>query len=268
MLAIAAVATTAGAQPAGKAPAKPPAAKKPSPLAGDVAALLGTDVEAAARAATTLGGSPSPAAHDALLDALALGLPPAVAVPAFAALVQHPAPPDVTALRRYAGHRDPAVRSAALGALAGYPDPAARRAIVGGLSDRVPAVRAAAAAAAGKGRVRDAVEPLLALLALGEEAAARGLAQMADPDLARKIADQYGKVPDASLALCLGFVLKRADFGPDPARVEIVRALSKIQDRAAYAALSEYLEQSPKTPARPSRQEAQMIVDARAGGAR
>jgi HEAT repeat protein len=256
------------AQPAPKAPAPKKGGKagaaQISPA--DVAALNGADLEPAAKAAEVLGANASPAAHDALLDALALGLAPAVAVPAMTALGQHPAPPDVAALRRYAGHHTPGVRIAALATLALYPDPAGHAAIVAGLKDPVGMVRTAAAGAAAKGRVKAAVEPLLALLAKGEDSSARALAQLADPALARKLADQLGKVPEPQLALALGGVLKRADFGPDEARVEIVRAIAKIQDRAALDALSDYLATSPKTPPRASRTEAQMVLEARVGG--
>jgi len=249
-------ASVAVAQPAGKK----------GDLAGDAAALVGADLERAAKAATALGGMAAPAAHDALLDGLALGLPPAVAAPALAALAVHPAPPDVPALRRYAGHHNPTVRSAALSALAVYPDPASRATIVAGLHDPQAMVRSAAAGSAARGRVRDAVDPLLQLLAKGEEPAARALSQLADPVLAAKIADQLGKVPEAMLAACLGGILVRTDFGPDPARVEIVRAIAKLQDVAAVKALTEYLDATAKLPPRPSRAEAQMIVEARLGG--
>lgn len=263
------------AQPA---EAPPPAAKKapkpPKPKAGrakvdlsaEIAALNGADLEAAAKAADALGASAEPAAHDALIDALALGLPPAVTTNAFNALVKHPAPPDVAALRRYATHQTPNVRSAAIGALAMYPDPNAKLAVIAGLRDPVASVRSAAATAAGKGRIRDAVEPLLKLLAKGEEAAAHALAAMADTDLARKLADQLGKVPEASLALALGLILRRPDFGPDAERVEIVRAIAKIADSSAVTVLTDYLDATPKNPPRPSRQEAQGVVEARLGG--
>jgi HEAT repeat protein len=139
---------------------------------------------------------------------------------------------------------------------------------VAGLRDPAGSVRNAAAVAAARGRVRDAVDTMLLLLAKGEESSARALAALADPDLARKIADHLGKVPDASLALCLGQILKRGDFGPDPARVEIVRAIAKIQDSSAIAALTDYLDATPKNPPRPSRQEAELVVEARLGGKR
>jgi HEAT repeat protein len=270
------VSSTALAQPAPKHPAPAPkaapkaAAKKGakvdlSPL---VAGLHSANAEDAAKAADSLGASTDPAAHDALLDALAFGLPSPVAVPAITALAQHPAPPDVLALRRYAEHHNPAVRGAAFGALALYPDPAAHAAVVAGLHDPVGIVRGAAAGAAAQGKVRESVDTLFALLAKGEEPAARALAQMADGDLARKIGDQLGKVPDAMLALSLGILLRRADFGPDTARVDVVHALAKISDQSATSALTDYLDATPKNPPRPSRNEAQKIVEARVGGAK
>jgi HEAT repeat protein len=158
------------------------------------------------------------------------------------------------------------VRSAALAALAGYPDPQAHAAVVAGLHDPTASVRAAAATAAGKARVREAVDSLMALLAKGEDPAGKALAAMADPELARRIAEQLGSVPDTALAQCLGGILKRADFGPDPARVEIVRAIAKIQDQVAVTVLTDYVDSTPKNPIRPSRKEAETIVEARLGG--
>jgi HEAT repeat protein len=262
---------TPGKKPA-KAPKKAPAGKPgqapdlKTDLGPAIAALNGANNDGAIKAAQTLGASADPAAHDALLDALAFGLSPNVAIAAMAALVAHPAPPDVIALVRYASHRNPGVRSAAIGGLAVYPASPARKALVGALRDEDPAVRGAAAAAAAKGRAREAVEPLFELLARSEDGASKALAAMADPDLARKIGDQVGKVPEPILATTLGLVLKRTDFGPDAARVELVRAIGKLQDPAAVTALSEYVSATPKTPPRPSREEAQKMVEARLGG--
>jgi HEAT repeat protein len=256
--------------PAHAAP-KAPAKVAPKPTKGPdlgplITSLAGADSAAAGKAATTLGESTEPGAHEALLDGLALGLPPPVAIEALAALTKHPAPPDVVALVRYAGHHNPSVRGAALAALAMYPDPVAHAAVVAGLHDMTGSVRGAAATAAAKGHVREAIEPLFELLARGEDIAARGLAAMADADLVRRIGDQFGKVPDPQLAECLGLILRRADFGPDTARVDIVRAIAKIQDQAAVAALTDYLDATPKNPPRESRAEAQKIVEARLGG--
>lgn len=252
---------------AGAAPQKGKRAKDVKvDLAPTIAAVNGANIEAAVKAAETLGASAEPAAHEALLDALAMGSSPTVAIAMIGALSQHPAPPDVVALVRYAGHHDPSVRSAAFGALAMYPSPVARKALIAGLHDMTGSVRAAAAAAVTKGRVREAVETLFDLLARNEEPAARALAAMADVDLARKIGDRLGKLPEPILAQTLGLVLKRADFGPDPARVELVHALGKIQDAAAVTALTEYVDSTPKTPPRQSRAEAQKMVEARLGG--
>lgn len=229
-----------------------------------VTALWGADGGAAAHAATALGASAAPAAHDALLDALAFGLSSQVAIAAIDGLPAHPAPPDVDALRRYAHHRDPSVRSAALAALARYPDHAAQVAIVEALGDRVGSVRGAAAAAAATAHLTAAIDPLLALLDQGEDEAGTALAQLADPDLARKIADHVGRAPDAAIAHCLGLVLRRPDF-PDPTRVEIVDVLGKLADPAGFAELSEYLQATPTKPARPSRAEAEKLVQGKGG---
>jgi HEAT repeat protein len=139
--------------------------------------------------------------------------------------------------------------------------------VVQGLHDPAGVVRNAAAAAAAKGHVREAIEPLFALLARGEESSARALAAMADPDLVRKIGDQLGKVPEPQLALCLGLILRRPEFGPDAERVEVVRAIAKIQDQAAINALTDYIDATPKNPPRQSRGEAEKIVEARLSGA-
>ncbi len=254
-----------------KAPAKGPkkgakAADVKVDLAPAISALNGANNDAAVKAAETLATSSDPAAHEALLDALAFGMPPTVAIAAMNALAAHAAPPDVASLVRYAGHHNPAVRGAAVGALAMYPAPAARKALVGGLRDMNPSVRAAAAAAAAKAKAKEAVDPMLQLLARGEEPASKALAAMADADLARKLGDQLGKVPDPMLAMTLGLILKRPDFGPDAARVGVVRARGKIQDASAVAALTDYVNATPKNPPRESRQEAQKMVEARLGG--
>jgi HEAT repeat protein len=238
----------------------------------DVAALSaqisGTDLEAAARAADALGAADAPAAHDALLDALALGLPPAIAAPALSALALHPAPADVVAIKRYAGHHNPNVRVAAMSALASYPGADAHMAVVDGLHDSAGLVRTSAAAAAARGHNRQALDALFELLARDEDGAAKALAQLADPELAAKIADHLGQVPDGALAKTLGAILLRPDFGPDAARVEVVRALTKIQANEATNALGDYVENTPKNPPRPSRAEAEKAWTARRGGSK
>ncbi|MFT3699628.1 MAG: HEAT repeat domain-containing protein [Kofleriaceae bacterium] len=247
------------------------AAPKPDKKKAEIAQLAiildGADEDAAVKAAQALGDMADPAAHDALLDGLAFGLPPLVAVDAMTALAKHPAPPDVSSLSRYAGHHNQKVRSKAIAALSLYPDPKAHAAVVAGLHDPAPGVREAAAQTAAKAHVREAVPALFELLALGEEPAAHALADLADADLVRKIGDQLGKVPDVTLALCLGLILRRPDFGPDTERVEVVRAIGKLQSPAATDALTDYVNATPKNPPRASRQEAEKMLEARTSGA-
>jgi HEAT repeat protein len=251
---------------AATANATPKKTDKKAEIAQLLLVLDGVDDEAAAKAAEALGDMTDPAAHDALLDALAYGLRPDVAIDALGALPKHPAPPDVASLKRYAGHHNPSVRGTAIAALSTYPDPVAHGVVVQGLHDPAGVVRTAAAGAAAKAHVREAIPALFQLLALGEESAARALAAMADADLVRKIGDQLGKVPDTALAQCLGLILRRPEFGPDAERVEVVRAIAKITDQAAVNVLTDYIDATPKNPPRQSRAEAEKIVEARLGG--
>jgi HEAT repeat protein len=243
---------------------------KPKVVKADVAALVavlnGADSDAAANAMTQLGAMDSPSAHDAILDGLAFGPNPSVVIAALPALMMHPSPADTAVLIRYARYRGVKVRVAAINALAGYPDPQAKQALVRGLRDSQPTVRAAAAAAIGKARVRDAVPALEILLERGDLAAASALGQMADVEMARTISDKLGQVPDDALATCLGAMLKRDDFGPDTARVQVVTAIGKISSNDAITVLTDYIESTPKNPPRPSRKEAEAIVEARLGG--
>ncbi len=273
VLGIALAVDTAEAQAPAERPRPTAAARKtlakgkaPMVSPDDIAKLASPDVEVAVRAVETLGRNAAPEAHDALLDALAMGLPPVVAIAALAAVGSRPAQGDLPSLRRYASHHEPTVRSAALAAIGSYRELDAQAIIVAAFGDPVATVRDAAAGVAGRTKLRTAAQPMLTLLARGEESSARGLAAMADPELARVIAEQLGKVPDDTLVVALGGVLVRPDFGPDPARVELVRAIAKIQGTAAQAALAAYLAAAPKAPPRKSREEAQMVLSARTGG--
>ena len=259
LAAVLVAAAPAAAQKGGKGK-KAAAAKVKVDVAAEQARLAGTDADQAIAAAAALGASPEPAAHDALADALATGLAPEVAIAALAALGKRPAKGDAALLRFYARHRDVDVRAAAL-------VPTADATIlIGGLRDEHPKVRAAAARAIAEGKHRAAAEPLLALLAKGDEPAAAALAAIADVELARVIGEQLGQVPDALLAAALGGILLRKDFGPDTARVEVVRALGKVAGAEATTALADYVEATPENPPRASRREAEAMVEARLGG--
>src|SRR5690349_6722232 len=118
-LAIALAGSPVLAQQKGK-PAKPPA----GPVVNiDVPAaraeLLGTDVDKAEAAALKLGASRQPGALDALLDALALGVSPRVAVATLAAVGKHANPAALDVLLHYARHRSGEVRAQAVLALGG-----------------------------------------------------------------------------------------------------------------------------------------------------
>ncbi len=234
-------------------------------LSASVAALASGDTDAAVKAMTVLGSFDSAAAHDAILDALAFGPHPLVVLAALPGLTAHPAPADAAVIARYATYRSVVVRSAALLALASYPDPKAKLALVRGLSDSQAKVRAAAATAIGKARLRDAVPALLTLLEKGEIPAAIALGQLADVEMARTISEKLGQVPDEALATCLGTMLKRDDFGPDSARVQVVAAIGKISSNDAIVVLADYIESTPKNPPRQSRRDAEAIVEARMG---
>ena len=72
-----------------------------------------------------------------------------------------------------------------------------------------------------------------------------------------------GQVPDALFCTALGDMLKRPDFGPEPIRVEVVKALAKVPGIDSTSALVEYVAATEKDKQRPSRLEAQKIVDPR-----
>lgn len=264
-----AAAATAAAQPRPR-PAAPgrPAPKPPKKVKIDVAvqaaALASADVEKAAAAAAELGKTEEAAAHDALLGALALGLHPQVSAVALTSLGAAPQPGDLTTLGRYVKYRDPAVRTAAVRALGAHPDGGAM--IVAALHDQEASVRTAAAEAVVARKPKGATEPLLALLDKGELSAAKALATYADADLARVIAEHLGTAPDAVLAQCLGTILVRPDFGPEAAKLQVVRTLAKLAGPEAVAALSNYVESTPATPPKQSRREAEAELKQKLGG--
>ena len=71
------------------------------------------------------------------------------------------------------------------------------------------------------------------------------------------VAEHLGAAPDPTLAKSLGAMLVRKDFGPEPARLEVVRTLAKMDGTQVIAALSDYVDATPATPVVQSRREAQ-----------
>jgi HEAT repeat protein len=269
VLGIGVVVGSAAAQKAGKGAGKkppPPAAAKKVDVDAAAKTLVGGDTEAAVKAAGELGDSKDAAAHEALLDAIAVGLDPEVAQATVSAIARHPKDTDGATLAFYARYRDPEVRAAAAEALGQYDSAVTQRALIAALGDEELAVRAAAAKGAGEGRVKATTKALMALLIKGDKPAAPALALIADAELARVIGEQLGVAPDDLLAECLGGILLRSDFGPDSARVEVVRAIAKIKGDAATKALQDYVDETPEKPPRQSRKEAKSIIGERTGG--
>lgn len=229
-------------------------------------ALSGTDLDRAAAAAKELGTSKSAKAVDTLLDALAMGLHPRVAAAALDALAVQGKPQSFDVVAFYVNHRNAKVRSAAFRAMGALSDKRANVIVLDGLRDPHKSVRAVAAGLLTESGDKRAIEPLIALLKKGDEAAAPALAALADPDLARAIAELIGAAPEGLLARCLGAILMRPDFKPEEARVEVVKALGKIPGSDSLEQLSNYVDSLPEKPPRESRTEAEAIMEARLGG--
>jgi HEAT repeat protein len=246
-----------------KSVAPKPALPPSEPVAPLKALLMSGDEEKAEEAARKLGDSPDPKALDILLDSLALGAPPHLAAEVLSALAGKKDARAVDVLKHFARNRNPELRKKALAALGGLPDARAVPPLLEGLSDDVEEVRAAAAKALGDRKEKSAEPRLVQLLKHRDNAAAMALAQLGTPDLAHRIAEMLGEVPDALLCTALGEMLKRNDFGPEPIRVELVKTLAKVPGLDSTTALVEYLAASEKDKTRPSRAEAQKIVDQR-----
>jgi HEAT repeat protein len=245
-----------------------PVAAKPAapsePVSALKAALMTTsDEEKAVDAAKKLGESADPKAVDVLLDALALGAPPTHAAPILTALGARKDPRAIDVLKHFAKNRNPELRKKALMALGAIPDAKVVTPLIDALSDNVEEVRAAAAKALGDRKEKSAEARLISLLRHRDAAAATALAQLGTPDLAHRIAEMLGDIPDALFCTAIGDMLKRPDFGPENIRGELVKALAKVPGIDSTTALLEYVAATEKDKARPSRQEAQKIVDQR-----
>jgi HEAT repeat protein len=243
------------------------AAQKPSvEIAVAREELLLPDPDRALGAVEKLRRARGAAATDALLDALALGVSPRVALAALDALRERRAPSSVDVLARYARHRDAITRAAAVTALGALDDKRAIQAVKAALGDADRTVRAAAGEALAGRHDRSAVPALLTLLGKGDDAAVKPLAELANVDVAARVAGLVGKAPDAVVAQCLGLMLARPDLGPEKNYVEIVRAIGTIPGDDAIVALTGFIGSLPDKSTRPAKREAQTLVDDRVGG--
>jgi hypothetical protein len=103
---------------------------------------------------------------------------------------------------------------------------------------------------------------LFALVKRGDAGAASPLAALATPDLIPQIAELAGTVDDAVLATALGDYAQRSDV-PDRQRLDVVRTIAKLSGAGATTALVEYVASVPAKEERPSKREAQKLLDQR-----
>jgi HEAT repeat protein len=225
--------------------------------------LMAGDDDQAIDVVDKLGKSSDPKALDVLLDGLALGAQPKLQSWMLQQLANKKDPRAIDVLKHFARNRNPELRKKALAALAAIPDPRAVRPLVDALADSVEEVRGTAARALAERREKSAEQRLVALFRHRDAAAGPALAAIGTPDLAHRIAEMLGEVPDSLWCTTLGEMLKRPDFGPEPIRVELVHALSKVPGIDSTSVLVEYIAATEKDKQRPSRMEAQKIVDQR-----
>jgi HEAT repeat protein len=219
----------------------------------------------AEEAAKQLAASKDPKAAEAIFDLLALGVPPRHADILLGGLAGRKDLRAIEVLGVFAQNRNAELRRRAVSILGANPDGKVVPLLIAALSDDAPEVRAEAAGALGKRKERSAEGKLLLLLQHRDPSAPAAVAAIATPELAHRLAEQIGPIPDALLCETFGEILKRSDFGPDPVRVEIVKTLAKIPSLDSTTALQEYLQASAKDPKRPSRAEAEAIVRQRSG---
>jgi HEAT repeat protein len=239
--------------------------------------LAGADDGGAIEAASALGTSGAPNAGDPLVEALATGCSPTRTEAALDALGKLAEAGALAAagdrvleiLELYAGHRAPDLRRRAIKALGALRDPRIAAAttplLVTRLGDAAPEVRATAGEALAARRETKASPRLFALLKRGDAAAAAPLAALATPDLVPQIAELAGTVDDGLLATTLGEYVKRDDV-PDKLRIDVLRTIGGLGGADATTALVEYVASVPAKDNRPSKREAQKILDQRGSG--
>ena len=224
--------------------------------------LDGADDPPALQAAKELGDSGAPNAAEVLIATLAAGTTPARAQAALDALGRLNAPRSLDVLVLYAGHRNNELRARACKALTGIGDRRATAMLLDRLGDAAPEVRAAAAGGLAARHERQAVARLFLLVKRNDAGAAGPLGALASPDLIPQLAELQGGIDDEVLATALGEYIKRDDVA-DKLRVEVVKTIGKIGGAAATTALIEYTAAVPAREDRPSKREAQKVIDER-----
>jgi HEAT repeat protein len=241
-----------------------PAPAKKFDVAQGRADLGGTDVEKASMAARRLAMMGGPAALQVLLDALAGGLDPEVAAVAVKAVGALRSPASIDVLAGYLHHRRPVVRAAAVWALGQIDDKRAVALAYQGLADQEKEVRAAACLVVEERKDPAQADALVTLLLKGDDAVATALAAIATPDLARKLAELFGRAPDQLLGKTLGLIVLRTDLGKEDTYVELINAIAKIPGDEAVNALTSFIARA--SDGRPAKTRAKQQLEQRTGG--
>jgi HEAT repeat protein len=224
------------------------------------AILFGDDEAGAADAAKALGLSGASNAIEPLVELLSVGVAPARAQVAIEALGALGDPAAIDVLEVYAGNHSPDVRRRAVRSLGVIKDDKAVPPLLAALGDQAPDVRAAAADALAARKETKAGPRLLALVKRNDAGAAPALGLLAAPDLVPQLAELQGSVDDNVVASALGEYIKRDDVR-DEQRVDVVRTIGRLSGAAATTALIEYLATVPAKDDRPSKKEAQKLID-------
>jgi HEAT repeat protein len=236
-------------------------------LGAEVAAQLGGELasdkdEVATAAAKRLGELGGEGAVEALSAGLALGLRPGVAAEALTSLGKIHDSRSAPVVILWAGNANPKVRLAAVKAAGKLSDPKVVDVLLERLGDGEAPVRAAAAEALAARKEGRAEKRLFQLVSRNDAGAAGPLGEVMAPDAVPRLAELHGRVDDGVLATSFGEFLKRTDV-PDRLRVDVVRTVARLQGAAATAALVEYLASVPERDSRPSKEEAQKVIDQR-----
>jgi HEAT repeat protein len=225
--------------------------------------LHGQNLDAAVAAASALGSLKSKESFEGLMGALQLGAPPKLTLALLEALGLQQNKKSIQILRHFAAYRSPKVRMASINAMRNIPNKRITRILINALGDSSPMVRARAARLLGERKARRAERPLFRLLRRGDKSAAMPLGIVGGVETAKQLAELIGVLPNASVAIALGTLLKRKDFGPDPLRLEVVKAITKIPGPDATAALVEYIASVPPKQIRISKRKAEQYLEER-----
>ena len=241
----------------------------PSAFAEDLATLRAelrdADASKAQEAANKIAEDTSPQSLDVIIDELSLGAPPKVQAELLSGLAKRKDARAFDTLAHFATNRNTLLRKKAVVAIGELTDMKSQPLLIAAMSDTVEEVRAAAAHAleARKDHSPQVEDALVKLLSHKDGAAVDALGALGGPGTARRLGELIGNIPDGLLANTFSEMLHRTDFGPDPLRLEVVTAIGRLTGPESTSALKEYVESTKDDKKRPSRLEAQKIIELR-----